>query len=67
MHDTDFVINENLLNPYAAFSAQETEDPTKAPSYLLTLSKPYIHVARKRFELTLYYYSLLVKAFRPRV
>ncbi|GAA5807916.1 hypothetical protein MFLAVUS_001296 [Mucor flavus] len=34
----DFVINENLLNPYAAFSAQEIEDPTKAPSYLLTLT-----------------------------
>ncbi|KAG2235909.1 hypothetical protein INT48_008212 [Thamnidium elegans] len=34
----DFVINESLLNPYAAFSAQETEDPTKAPSYLLTLT-----------------------------
>ncbi|CAO3617577.1 unnamed protein product [Mucor hiemalis] len=34
----DFVINETLLNPYAAFTTQDTEDPTKAPSYLLTLT-----------------------------
>ncbi|KAI9356107.1 hypothetical protein BD770DRAFT_411450 [Pilaira anomala] len=32
----DFVINENL-NPYVAFTTQETDDPTKAPSYLLNL------------------------------
>lgn len=38
----DFVMNETLLNPYAAFTTtQDTEDPTKAPSYLLTLSKLY--------------------------
>lgn len=39
----DFVVNENLLNPYAAFAAQDIEDPTKAPSYLLTLSKWMSH------------------------
>ncbi|KAF1797830.1 Las1-like-domain-containing protein [Mucor lusitanicus] len=34
----DFEINEILLNPYAAFATKNTEDPTKAPSYLLTIT-----------------------------
>ncbi|OBZ86495.1 Protein LAS1, partial [Choanephora cucurbitarum] len=34
----EFKVNETLLNPYAAFATKEkTDDPTQAPSYLLTL------------------------------
>ncbi|KAI7896583.1 Las1-like-domain-containing protein [Mucor mucedo] len=35
----DFVLDEVALNPYAAFAIQNAEDPTKSPTYLLTLSK----------------------------
>ncbi|CEP19122.1 hypothetical protein [Parasitella parasitica] len=34
----DFEINQTLLNPYVAFATKNAEDPTKAPSYLLTIT-----------------------------
>ncbi|KAG2190069.1 hypothetical protein INT46_005584 [Mucor plumbeus] len=43
----DFEINEVLLNPYAAFATQKTEDPTKAPSYLLTITCWLRHFVRE--------------------
>lgn len=44
MRFLDFQVNQALLDPYSVFATKEEEDATKAPSYLLTLSKSLVKV-----------------------